>query len=130
MSYYTNIIKAATENSDYRKVMFTGTNSQLVIMSIPPGGEVGAETHKYTEQTLFFLSGMGVGELDNKTFPIGPGDMVVVVPGTEHNTSPKAVRSGAYRGSSRRRKDRFRSLLTTSDRALRQSCGVGHSPVG
>jgi mannose-6-phosphate isomerase-like protein (cupin superfamily) len=54
-------------------------------MSIPPGGEVGKETHKYTEQTLFFLSGTGVGELDGKSFPIGPGDAVTVVPGTEHN---------------------------------------------
>jgi mannose-6-phosphate isomerase-like protein (cupin superfamily) len=85
MSYHTNIFKDTAENTNFRQVLFTGNNSQLVIMSIPPGGEVGAETHKYTEQTLFFLSGTGVGELDGKTFPIGPGDVVVVVPGTEHN---------------------------------------------
>ena len=54
-------------------------------MSIVPGGEVGAETHKYAEQTLFFLSGTGEGELNGKKFPIVPGDVVVVVPGTEHN---------------------------------------------
>ena len=84
-SYHTNIIKDTKENENFRRVLFTGKKSQLVVMSIPPGGEVGAETHKYTEQTLFFLSGIGVGELDNKTFPIGPGDVVVVVPGTEHN---------------------------------------------
>ena len=54
-------------------------------MNIPPGGEVGAETHKYTEQTLFFLSGTGEGELNGKKFPIGPGDVVVVVPDTNHN---------------------------------------------
>jgi mannose-6-phosphate isomerase-like protein (cupin superfamily) len=65
--------------------LFTGKNSQLVIMSIPPGTDVGAEIHKYTEQTLFFLSGTGEGELDGKKFPIGPGDAVTVVPGTEHN---------------------------------------------
>lgn len=85
MSYHTNIIKDTQENENYRKVMFTGKNSQLVVMSIPPGGEVGKETHTYTEQTLFFLSGTGEGELDGKRFPIGPGDVVVVVPGTEHN---------------------------------------------
>jgi mannose-6-phosphate isomerase-like protein (cupin superfamily) len=85
MSYHTNIIKITQENLNFRRVLFTGKNSQLVVMSIPPGGEVGKETHKYTEQTLFFLSGIGEGELDGKKFPIAPGDVVVVVPGTEHN---------------------------------------------
>ena len=85
MSYHSNITNDAQENENFRQVMFTGKNSQLVIMSIPPGGEVGKETHKYTEQTLFFLSGTGMGELDGKQFPIIPGDVVIVVPGTEHN---------------------------------------------
>ena len=85
MSYHTNIIKETQDNTYFRKVLFTGEKSQLVVMSIPPGGEVGAEVHKYTEQTLFFLSGTGVGEFDGKKFPVVPGDVVVVVPGTEHN---------------------------------------------
>src|ERR1700687_5195523 len=63
-SYHGNIVKETQNNDNFRKVLFTGSNSQLVIMSIPPGGEVGAETHKYTEQTLFFLSGTGKGELN------------------------------------------------------------------
>jgi len=85
MSYHTSIVKATQENTNFRHVLFTGSKSQLVVMSIPPLGEVGKETHKYTEQTLFFISGMGEGELDGKKFSIGPGDVVVVVPGTEHN---------------------------------------------
>jgi mannose-6-phosphate isomerase-like protein (cupin superfamily) len=85
MSYRTNIAKDTLENKNFRRVLFTGEKSQLVIMSIPPGGEVGRETHPYTEQTLFFLSGTGEGELDGKKFNILPGDVVVVVPGTEHN---------------------------------------------
>jgi len=85
MSYHANITQAVQENKNFRQVLFTGPNSQLVVMSIPPGGEVGEETHKYTEQTLFFLSGTGEGELDKKKFPLKPGDVVVVVPGTEHN---------------------------------------------
>lgn len=85
MSYHTNIIKETQDNEYFRRVLSTGTNSQLVVMSIPAGGEVGAETHKYTEQTLFFLSGTGEGEFDGKKFPIVTGDVVVVVPGTEHN---------------------------------------------
>lgn len=85
MSYQGDIAKVTQDNQDFRRVVFTGKNSQLVVMSIPPGGDVGAETHKYTEQTLFFLSGTGEGELNGSKFPIGPGDVVVVVPGTEHN---------------------------------------------
>lgn len=85
MSYHTNILKDTEENENFRRVLFTGGNSQLVVMNIPQGGEVGKETHKYTEQTLFFLSGTGEGEFDGKKFPIGPGDVAVVTPGTEHN---------------------------------------------
>ncbi len=85
MSYHTNIVKETQENENFRRVLFTGPKSQLVVMSIPPGGEVGEETHKYTEQTLFFLSGTGEGALDDKKFPIDPGDVVVVTAGTKHN---------------------------------------------
>ena len=85
MSYHTNIIKDTNENDNFRRVLFTGKNSQLVVMSIPPGGEIGRETHQFTEQTLFFLSGSGAGEFNGSTFAIGPGDVVVVTPGTEHN---------------------------------------------
>jgi mannose-6-phosphate isomerase-like protein (cupin superfamily) len=83
--YQTNIIEETQKNSDFRRVLFTGTRSQLVIMSIPVGGEVGAETHTYTEQTLFFLSGTGKAILNGKESPIKAGDVVVVTPGTQHN---------------------------------------------
>lgn len=85
MSYHTNIIKETNENTNFRKVLFTGTESQLVVMSIPAGGEVGEETHKYTEQTLFFLSGNGEATLDGVSTPIVPGDVYTVMPGTKHN---------------------------------------------
>ena len=85
MSYHTNIIKDTQDNKNFRRVVFTGLKSQLVIMSIPPGGEVGEETHKYTEQTLFFLSGTGEAVLDDQKSVINPGDVFVIVPGTKHN---------------------------------------------
>lgn len=84
MTYKINIIKEAQDNKNFRTVLFTGLNSQLVVMNIPPNTEVGKETHKFTEQTLFFLSGTGEGELNGKKFPINPGD-VVVTAGVEHN---------------------------------------------
>jgi len=72
MSYHTNIIKDTAENEYFRKVLFTGANSQLVVMSIPPGGEVGAETHKYTEQTLFFFPVLAKENLMVKSFQLDP----------------------------------------------------------
>jgi len=85
MPFQINIVKATADNTDFRHVLFTGTKSQLVVMSIPPGGEVGQETHTYVEQILYFQSGTGEAILDGKTTPIGPGDVVVVTPGTQHN---------------------------------------------
>jgi mannose-6-phosphate isomerase-like protein (cupin superfamily) len=85
MSFQTNIIKAAAENGNFRTVLFTGAKSQLVVMSIPPGGEVGKEAHDHVEQTLFFLSGSGKAILNGVQSAVGAGDSVVVTPGTEHN---------------------------------------------
>ncbi|MCE9517587.1 cupin domain-containing protein [Candidatus Nomurabacteria bacterium] len=84
-NYHINIIKETLENTNFRRVLFTGSKSQLVVMSIPPNGEIGSEVHHYTEQTLFFLSGTGEGEFDGQKFPIVAGDVVVVVPGVRHN---------------------------------------------
>ena len=83
--FQTDIVQAAADNQDFRHVLFTGNRSQLVVMSIPPGGEVGQEIHKYVEQILYFQSGTGTAILDGKTTPIGPGSVVVVTPGTQHN---------------------------------------------
>lgn len=83
--FQTNIVKATADNQDFRHVLFTGAKSQLVVMSIPVGGEVGEETHQHVEQTLYFQSGTGEAMLDGKKSPIGPGDVVVVTPGTLHN---------------------------------------------
>jgi len=83
--YSINVVKETEKNTYFRKVLFTGTRSQLVIMNIPVGGEVGEEIHTYTEQTLFFLSGTGKAMLDGKESIVGSGDVVVVTPGTKHN---------------------------------------------
>lgn len=85
MSYITNIVKEVESNNNFRKVLFTGDKSQLVVMDIPPQGEIGEETHAHVEQTLFFLSGTGKAILDSKETLISAGDVVVVTPGTKHN---------------------------------------------
>ncbi|MFA6006884.1 MAG: cupin domain-containing protein [Candidatus Paceibacterota bacterium] len=85
MPYITNIVAETEKNTYFRKVLFTGARSQLVVMNIPAGGELGEETHKNVEQTLFFLSGTGKAVLNDKESPIRAGDVVVVTPGTKHN---------------------------------------------
>ncbi|MDD5318673.1 MAG: cupin domain-containing protein [Candidatus Pacebacteria bacterium] len=85
MSYLTNIIKKTQENSNFRTVLFTGAKSQLVVMDIPVGGEIGEETHAHVEQTLFFMNGTAKAVLDGKETDLVAGDVVVVTPGTKHN---------------------------------------------
>ena len=85
MSYVGDIIGQVGANSYFRRVVFSGEKSQLVVMDIPPGGEIGEEVHPNVEQTLFFLSGKGEAILDGKVYPISGGHAVVVTPGTRHN---------------------------------------------
>ena len=85
MSFLTNIIYDTKENQNFRTVLHTGDRSQLVLMHLPPDGEIGLETHANVEQTLFILSGVGTVILDGVTQPIKAGDALVVTPGVAHN---------------------------------------------
>ncbi len=85
MKSAVDIIKQTEENESYRKVAKTFENSQLVVMCIQPGEDIGEEVHEHTEQILFFHQGEGKGVLDGKEFPVGPGDVVNVRPGVKHN---------------------------------------------
>ncbi len=85
MPFHTDIFQATRENNNFRKVIFTGKKSQLVVMAIPAGEEVGAETHEHVEQTLFFFSGHGKAVLDGVESEVKAGDVYVVTPGTHHN---------------------------------------------
>lgn len=85
MSAVIHVNEEVKANTNFRKVLLTGAKSQLVVMDIPPGGEIGEETHEHVEQTLYFLSGSGEAILDGVTSMIGGGDALIVTPGTRHN---------------------------------------------
>lgn len=85
MSIIIPLDRETEGNPNFREVLFTGAKSQLVAMSIPPGGEIGEEVHAHVEQTLYFHSGEGEAVLDGKTSPIKTGDVLIVTPGTRHN---------------------------------------------
>lgn len=82
--HYT-IATEAEKSSDFRRVLWTGEHTQLVIMTIPPGGEIGEETHEDTDQILTFVSGTGRATVDGQPQDVAQGDLVVVPAGTEHN---------------------------------------------
>jgi mannose-6-phosphate isomerase-like protein (cupin superfamily) len=85
MAYSVNILEETEDNNFFRKVLFTGDRTQLVVMDIKPGEDIGEETHPHVEQILFNLSGFGQSVLDGIKMPFNPGDVVVVNPGTKHN---------------------------------------------
>ena len=85
MIYHENILNIAKENKFFRKVLHTGPDSQLVVMAIPPGEDIGEEVHAHTEQTLFFVSGSGKALVDGKDSAIAPGDVYVIHAGVKHN---------------------------------------------
>lgn len=85
MAYSGNIFKETQENTNFRKVLFTGAKSQLVVMDIKPGEDIGEETHLHTEQTLYLLSGQGKAVLNGAEAPFTPGCVVMVTPDTKHN---------------------------------------------
>jgi mannose-6-phosphate isomerase-like protein (cupin superfamily) len=83
MECYT-IATVAEKNPDFRRVLWTGEHTQLVVMTIPPGGEIGEEIHE-VDQILTFVSGTATAEVDGETRDVAQGDLVVVPAGTKHN---------------------------------------------
>jgi mannose-6-phosphate isomerase-like protein (cupin superfamily) len=80
-----DLIGAARASDDFRRVLVTGDHMQVVVMTIPPGGEIGAETHPDTDQALFFVDGTGDAILDGQTTTATAGDLVFVRAGVHHN---------------------------------------------
>jgi mannose-6-phosphate isomerase-like protein (cupin superfamily) len=83
--YVTNIERATLENQDYRRVLFTGRNTQLVLMTLRPGEEIGLEKHAEHDQFIRVEAGTGIAVLDGTKHELGDGVAVVVPAGVEHN---------------------------------------------
>ena len=83
MEHFT-IATVAEESADFRRVLWTGEHTQLVIMTIPPGGEIGEEVHE-VDQILTFVSGTGKAIISGSEKAVAQGDLVVVPAGKQHN---------------------------------------------
>lgn len=83
--YVINIEKDTLENDMFRRVLYTAPNSQLVLMSIPPGGEIGEEVHNELDQFIRCEAGEGRAILNGEEYEIGDGFAIVVPAGARHN---------------------------------------------
>jgi len=85
--FKSNIEKATLANKDFRRVLYTGKYSQLVLMSLKPGEEIGEEVHKTVDQFFRFEKGMGVVLIDGVKQKVTDGDAVIVPAGAKHNVT-------------------------------------------
>ena len=83
MEHFT-IATVAEESADFRRVLWTGEHTQLVIMTIPPDGEIGEEVHE-VDQILTFVSGTAQAIVGGQKKNVAQGDLVVVPAGKKHN---------------------------------------------
>lgn len=82
--YVTDIEKATLENENFRQVLYTAKNSQLVLMSLKPGEDIGAEVHEL-DQFVRIEKGEGKAVLDGREHKIHDGSAIVIPAGANHN---------------------------------------------
>jgi len=83
--YTTNIEKDTLENNNFRKVLYTGKHSQLVLMSLAPKEEIGMEVHEENDQFFRFEKGQGKCIIDGNEYEVENGSAVVIPAGAQHN---------------------------------------------
>lgn len=83
--FHTNIEKETIDNENFRKVLYTGKHSQLVLMSLKPSEDIGMEVHEENDQFFRFESGEGRVVIDGNDYDVKDGSAIVVPAGAEHN---------------------------------------------
>ncbi len=83
--FNANIEKETLENENFRKVLYTGKHSQLVLMSLKPKEEIGMEVHPDNDQFFRFEKGQGKCIIDGNEYDLQDGSAIVVPSGAEHN---------------------------------------------
>lgn len=83
--FSANIEKETLENENFRKVLYTGRNSQLVLMSLKPKEEIGMEVHEENDQFFRFEKGEGKCIIDGNEYDLKDGVAIIVPAGAQHN---------------------------------------------
>jgi len=79
------IVRLAEDNDEFRRVIWTGEQTQVVLMAIPEGGEIGGEVHEGHDQLLFFVAGEGKATIGAREMTVAAGDLSIVPSGAWHN---------------------------------------------
>jgi mannose-6-phosphate isomerase-like protein (cupin superfamily) len=83
--FMADIESDTLQNRDYRRVLYTGSHIQLVLMSLAPGDEIGLETHEEHDQFIRVEAGAGVLVLDGERHTLADGLAAVIPAGVPHN---------------------------------------------
>ena len=83
--YAVKLEQETKKNSDFRRVLYTGKNSQLVLMNLRPGEEIGSEVHEHIDQFFRFDEGEGKVVIDGVEHKVKDGDGVIIPAGARHN---------------------------------------------
>lgn len=83
--YHSNIEQDTIDNTNFRKVVYTGKHCQLVLMSLKPREEIGLETHDENDQFLRFEGGEGKCFIDDNEYSVTDGFAIIVPAGARHN---------------------------------------------
>jgi mannose-6-phosphate isomerase-like protein (cupin superfamily) len=85
--YGVNIEQATVENEYFRKVLFTGPKSQLVLMALQPGEDIGLEMHTDIDQFIRVEAGTGRAVIGGQQYDLEDGSAIVIPAGSEHNVT-------------------------------------------
>jgi mannose-6-phosphate isomerase-like protein (cupin superfamily) len=83
--FKTNIENKTVNNNSYRKVLYTNSKQQLVVMSLKPYEEIGMEVHKTISQFIRVEEGSGHAIVNNKRYNLKAGDCIIIDPNSHHN---------------------------------------------
>jgi len=85
IGFATNIEARTRQNENFRQVLYTAPHSQLVVMTLRPGEDIGLERHERGDQFIRVESGRGEAVIDGKKYALSDGVAVVIPEGAEHN---------------------------------------------
>ena len=83
--YHANLEQLTLDNQNFREVLFTLNGLQLVVMSLQPGEDIGAEIHDENDQFFRFESGKGKVIVDDMVYEVEDGSTVIIPKGANHN---------------------------------------------
>lgn len=83
--FSVNIEKETLSNENFRRVLYTGKHSQLVLMSLKPNEEIGMEVHPENDQFFRFEKGRGICKMDGNEYELADGVAIIVPAGAKHN---------------------------------------------